>query len=37
MEVLLIVGDLDDERNVEGLLKVLVEDEWKHVPQMQGL
>lgn len=36
-EVLLVIGDLDDEGDLEGLLQVLVEDERKHVTEMQGI
>lgn len=35
-EVLLVIGNLDDKRHVENILKVLVENERKHVTKMKS-
>lgn len=35
VEVLLVIGDLDDEGHSEGLLHVLAEDERQHVAEME--
>ena len=37
MEIFLIISNLDDERNIEGVLHIFAEDEGKHVSKMKGL
>lgn len=35
-EVLLVIGNLDDKRDIESVLEVLIENEGKHVAEMKS-
>ncbi len=37
VDILFIVGDLDDERHIKSLLQVLCEEEWDRVPHVQRI